>query len=95
MDVVVCLDELHREISGGDAGDQSATPAAVARQNLLLDCYLAAGVLTSVMSSRTATRSPVSSADGGAGRAFGSRAPCGFSRGSGWRGSGRSAGTRS
>ncbi|MFB8272977.1 AAA family ATPase [Streptomyces sp. NPDC055955] len=39
---VVCLDALREEISG-DAGDQSATPAAVERQNLLLEQHLAAG----------------------------------------------------
>jgi predicted kinase len=33
VDAVVCLDHLRREI-GGDAGDQSVTPAAVARHNL-------------------------------------------------------------
>ncbi|WP_329202903.1 MULTISPECIES: ATP-binding protein [unclassified Streptomyces] len=43
VDVVVCLDELRREISGGNAGDQSVTPAAVSRQNRLLDEHLAAG----------------------------------------------------
>ncbi|MER6314426.1 ATP-binding protein [Streptomyces sp. NPDC001581] len=43
VDAVVCLDELRREISGGRAGDQSVTPAAVARQNILLDEHLAAG----------------------------------------------------
>ncbi|MFJ3914367.1 AAA family ATPase [Streptomyces vinaceus] len=43
VDAVVCLDELRREISGGNAGDQSVTPAAVARQNILLDEHLAAG----------------------------------------------------
>ncbi|MFE7656322.1 AAA family ATPase [Streptomyces bottropensis] len=43
VDAVVCLDELRREISGGNAGDQSVTPAAVARQNSLLDEHLAAG----------------------------------------------------
>lgn len=42
VDAVVCLDSLRREI-GGDAGDQSVTPAAVARQNELLDEHLAAG----------------------------------------------------
>ncbi|MGW3200046.1 AAA family ATPase [Streptomyces sp. NPDC001118] len=42
VDAVVCLDSLRREI-GGDAGDQSVTPAAVARQNQLLDEHLAAG----------------------------------------------------
>ncbi|MFB8040287.1 AAA family ATPase [Streptomyces hydrogenans] len=43
VDAVVCLDELRREISGGNAGDQSVTPAAVARQMSLLDEHLAAG----------------------------------------------------
>ncbi|MEV7535478.1 ATP-binding protein [Streptomyces hydrogenans] len=43
VDAVVCLDELRREISGGNPGDQSVTPAAVARQNSLLDEHLAAG----------------------------------------------------
>ncbi|MFF9070559.1 AAA family ATPase [Streptomyces sp. NPDC014891] len=43
VDVVVCLDELRREISGGNPGDQTVTPAAVARQNTLLDEHLAAG----------------------------------------------------
>jgi predicted kinase len=42
VDAVVCLDSLRLEI-GGDAGDQSVTPAAVARQNTLLDEHLAAG----------------------------------------------------
>ncbi|MFE4574633.1 AAA family ATPase [Streptomyces chartreusis] len=42
VDAVICLDSLRREI-GGNAGDQSATPAAVARQNALLDEHLAAG----------------------------------------------------
>ncbi|MEU9535843.1 ATP-binding protein [Streptomyces sp. NPDC048213] len=42
-DAVVCLDELRREISGGNPGDQSVTPAAVARQISLLDEHLAAG----------------------------------------------------
>ncbi|MFZ3476042.1 AAA family ATPase [Streptomyces sp. 2.9] len=42
VDEVVCLDELRREISGGNPGDQSVTPAAVARQNALLDEHLAA-----------------------------------------------------
>ncbi|MEU6965116.1 ATP-binding protein [Streptomyces chrestomyceticus] len=41
-DVVVCLDSLRREI-GGDAGDQSVTPAAVERQNTLLEQHLSAG----------------------------------------------------
>ncbi|MFF2305967.1 AAA family ATPase [Streptomyces sp. NPDC058128] len=43
VDAVVCLDELRREISGGNPGDQSVTPAAVARQNSLLNEHLAAG----------------------------------------------------
>ncbi len=43
VDEVVCLDELRREISGGNPGDQSVTPVAVARQNALLDKHLAAG----------------------------------------------------
>jgi len=42
VDVVVCLDSLRQEI-GGDAGDQSVTPAAVERQNALLDQHLSAG----------------------------------------------------
>ncbi|MEU3433115.1 ATP-binding protein [Streptomyces sp. NPDC006863] len=42
VDVVVCLDSIRAEITG-DAGDQSATPAAVARQNALLEEYLSAG----------------------------------------------------
>ncbi|ORT54657.1 ATP-binding protein [Streptomyces sp. CB03238] len=42
VDVVVCLDSLRREI-GGDEGDQSVTPAAVERQNALLEQYLSAG----------------------------------------------------
>lgn len=42
VDVVVCLDSLRREI-GGDEGDQSVTPAAVQRQNALLEQYLSAG----------------------------------------------------
>ncbi|WP_455355900.1 AAA family ATPase [Streptomyces sp. SYSU K217416] len=42
FDVVVCLDTLRGEI-GGDPGDQSVTPAAVARQDALLEQYLSAG----------------------------------------------------
>ncbi|MFE1076649.1 AAA family ATPase [Streptomyces sp. NPDC058783] len=42
VDAVVCLDSLRREI-GGDAGDQSVTPAAVERQNTLLEQYLSTG----------------------------------------------------
>lgn len=42
VDVVICLDSLRREI-GGDEGDQSVTPAAVARQNALLEQHLSAG----------------------------------------------------
>ncbi|GLX41135.1 hypothetical protein Sros01_72080 [Streptomyces roseochromogenus] len=42
VDVVVCLDALRREISG-DEGDQSVTPAAVERQNALLEEHLGAG----------------------------------------------------
>jgi predicted kinase len=42
VDTVVCLDSLRLEI-GGDAGDESVTPAAVARQNELLEQHLAAG----------------------------------------------------
>ncbi|GAA2964896.1 hypothetical protein GCM10010518_59330 [Kitasatospora cinereorecta] len=42
VDAVVCLDSLRREI-GGDAGDQSVTPAAVERQNSLLEQHLSAG----------------------------------------------------
>ncbi|MFD8415477.1 AAA family ATPase [Streptomyces sp. NPDC059650] len=42
VDAVVCLDSLRREI-GGDAGDQSVTPAAVERQNALLEQHLGAG----------------------------------------------------
>ncbi|UQI49823.1 ATP-binding protein (plasmid) [Streptomyces sp. HU2014] len=42
VDVVVCLDSLRREI-GGNEGDQSVTPAAVERQNVLLEQYLSAG----------------------------------------------------
>ncbi|MEU1312546.1 ATP-binding protein [Streptomyces cinnamoneus] len=42
VDVVICLDSLRREI-GGDAGDQSVTPAAVERQNALLEEHLGAG----------------------------------------------------
>ncbi|WP_331718757.1 ATP-binding protein [Streptomyces sp. NBC_00212] len=42
VDVVICLDSLRAEI-GGDAGDQSVTPAAVARQNTLLEHYLSSG----------------------------------------------------
>ncbi|MFJ8896709.1 AAA family ATPase [Leifsonia sp. NPDC102414] len=41
-DAVVCLDSLRREI-GGDEGDQSVTPAAVERQNALLEHHLGAG----------------------------------------------------
>jgi predicted kinase len=40
--VVVCLDSLRGEI-GGEAGDQSVTPAAVARQDALLEQHLSAG----------------------------------------------------
>ncbi|MGW9439616.1 AAA family ATPase [Streptomyces sp. NPDC055607] len=43
VDAVVCLDELRREISGGNPDDQSVTPAAVARQISLLNDHLAAG----------------------------------------------------
>ncbi|MFE7620179.1 AAA family ATPase [Streptomyces sp. NPDC057496] len=39
---VVCLDSL-RERIGGDAGDQSLTPAAVAAQNILLEKHLCEG----------------------------------------------------
>ncbi|MFJ1757368.1 AAA family ATPase [Kitasatospora sp. NPDC088134] len=39
---VISLDTLRQEI-GGDAGDQSVTPAAVARQDALLEEYLSAG----------------------------------------------------
>ncbi|MGC9478813.1 AAA family ATPase [Streptomyces sp. WG4] len=42
VDAVVCLDSLRREI-GGDAGDQSVTPAAVEWQNALLEQHLSAG----------------------------------------------------
>ncbi|MFF3127738.1 AAA family ATPase [Streptomyces sp. NPDC057908] len=42
FDVVVCLDTLRGEI-GGEPGDQSVTPAAVARQDALLEQYLSAG----------------------------------------------------
>ncbi|MFE2684498.1 AAA family ATPase [Streptomyces mirabilis] len=42
VDVVVCLDSLRREI-GGDEADQSVTPAAVQRQNALLEQHLSAG----------------------------------------------------
>lgn len=42
VDVVVCLDTLRGEISG-EPGDQSVTPAAVARQDALLEQYLSAG----------------------------------------------------
>ncbi|MFE7070445.1 AAA family ATPase [Streptomyces sp. NPDC057620] len=42
VDVVVCLDSLRREV-GGDAGDQSVTPAAVERQNALLEQHLSDG----------------------------------------------------
>ncbi|MFE3601357.1 AAA family ATPase [Streptomyces sp. NPDC059142] len=42
VDVVLCLDSLRREI-GGDAGDQSVTPAAVERQNALLERHLSVG----------------------------------------------------
>ncbi|MGW6588375.1 AAA family ATPase [Streptomyces globisporus] len=41
VDAVVCLDSLRYEI-GGDAGDQSVTPAAVERQNNLLEWHLSA-----------------------------------------------------
>ncbi|MEU7377182.1 ATP-binding protein [Streptomyces albidoflavus] len=41
-DVVICLDTLRQDIAG-DAGDQSATPAAVARQNALLEQHLTDG----------------------------------------------------
>lgn len=39
---VICLDSLREQI-GGDAGDQSITPAAVARQNYLLERHLSEG----------------------------------------------------
>ncbi|MFK0113983.1 AAA family ATPase, partial [Streptomyces sp. NPDC091217] len=39
---VVCLDSL-REQLGGDAGDQSLTPAAVIEQNILLEKHLSEG----------------------------------------------------
>ncbi|MCX4546556.1 ATP-binding protein [Streptomyces sp. NBC_01565] len=55
VDVVVCLDELRREISG-DPGDQAVTPAAVARQNLLLDRHLAAGSAVLVDSTNVESR---------------------------------------
>ncbi|UZI34038.1 ATP-binding protein [Streptomyces sp. VB1] len=42
FDVVVCLDTLRGEIGGGP-GDQSVTPAAVARQDALLEQYMRAG----------------------------------------------------
>lgn len=42
IEEVVCLDSLRQEI-GGDAGDQSVTPAAVALQNALLEKHLSAG----------------------------------------------------
>jgi predicted kinase len=40
--MVICLDSLRREI-GGDEGDQSVTPQAVARQNVLLEQHLGSG----------------------------------------------------
>ncbi|AWN32612.1 ATP-binding protein [Streptomyces sp. NEAU-S7GS2] len=44
VDAVICLDSLRRELSKKrDAGDQSVTPAAVERQNALLEQYLSAG----------------------------------------------------
>ncbi|MFJ2203318.1 AAA family ATPase [Streptomyces violaceusniger] len=55
VDAVVSLDALRQEI-GGDAGDQSATPAAVARQNALLERYLAAGVTVFVDSTNVEPR---------------------------------------
>ncbi|MEV0324602.1 AAA family ATPase [Streptomyces sp. NPDC050658] len=39
---ILCLDALRHEISG-DAGDQSATTAAVERQNALLESHLSTG----------------------------------------------------
>ncbi|WP_168713720.1 ATP-binding protein [Streptomyces sp. A0642] len=42
VDVVLCLDTLRGEI-GGDPGDQSVTPAAVERQNYLLEWHLSEG----------------------------------------------------
>ncbi|MFE3169205.1 AAA family ATPase [Streptomyces sp. NPDC059224] len=42
VDVVICLDSLRREI-GGAEGDQSVIPAAVERQNALLEQHLSAG----------------------------------------------------
>lgn len=42
IEEVVCLDSLRREI-GGNAGDQSSTPAAVELQNALLEKHLSAG----------------------------------------------------
>ncbi|MFD7867815.1 AAA family ATPase [Streptomyces sp. NPDC059783] len=42
IEEVLCLDNLRHEI-GGDAGDQSVTPAAVERQNALLETHLSTG----------------------------------------------------
>ncbi|MFD4483474.1 AAA family ATPase [Streptomyces sp. NPDC058471] len=42
LGTVVCLDTLRQEISGR-AGDQSSTPAAVERQDALLEQHLSAG----------------------------------------------------
>ncbi|MFI0901783.1 AAA family ATPase [Streptomyces sp. NPDC020983] len=55
VDVVVCLDSLRREI-GGDAGDQSVTPAAVARQTELLEQYLRVGATVLVDSTNVEPR---------------------------------------
>ncbi len=52
----MCLDELRREISGGDSGDQSVTPAAVARQNALLEQYLSAGATVFLDSTKVEPR---------------------------------------
>ncbi|MFJ5820135.1 AAA family ATPase [Streptomyces sp. NPDC093108] len=41
---VLSLDSLREEISGGDAGDQTVTPAAVERQNRLLARHLGEGI---------------------------------------------------
>ncbi|MFI2764895.1 AAA family ATPase [Streptomyces echinatus] len=55
VDTVVCLDSLRREI-GDDAGDQSVTPAAVARQNALLERHLTDGATVFLDSTNVESR---------------------------------------
>ncbi|WP_331718419.1 AAA family ATPase [Streptomyces sp. NBC_00624] len=54
-DWVVCLDELRERVSG-DAGDQSATPDAVALQDVLIPARLARGLTTVVDSTNVEAR---------------------------------------